>query len=58
MRVRLEGPADAPMIRAVNEAAFGTYDVPGDVFMRIELQPGSLQGVTGRVTYDEAFRQP
>lgn len=31
------------------------YDVPDEVFMLIELQPGSLQGVTGRVTYNEAF---
>lgn len=31
------------------------YDVPDDVFMLIELRPGSLQGVTGRIRYNEAF---
>lgn len=31
------------------------YDVPDDVFMIVELQPGSLRGVSGRVAYDEAF---
>ncbi len=31
------------------------YDVPDEVFMVIELQPGSLQDVSGRVAYNEAF---
>lgn len=31
------------------------YDVPDEVFMLIEFQPGLLQGVTGQVIYDEAF---
>lgn len=31
------------------------YDVPDDVFMAVELQPGYLQGVSGRIYYDEAF---
>lgn len=31
------------------------YDVPDDVFMLIELRPGSLRGASGKVSYDEAF---
>lgn len=31
------------------------YDVPDDVFMLIELRPGTLSGVTGTVVYHEAF---
>lgn len=31
------------------------FDVPDEVFMLIELMPGSLQGLSGRVTYDAAF---
>lgn len=31
------------------------YDVPDEVFMLVELQPGSLQGLSGRVIYNEAF---
>jgi putative acetyltransferase len=31
------------------------YDVPDDVFMVAPLGPASLQGLSGRVTYDEAF---
>ena len=32
------------------------YDVPDEVFMLVELQPGSLDGVTGEVVYNDAFR--
>jgi len=32
------------------------YDVPDEVFMLIELQPGCLDGVTGEIIYDEVFR--
>jgi putative acetyltransferase len=31
------------------------YDVPEDVFMLIELQPGYLQGATGVIKYHSAF---
>jgi len=31
------------------------YDVPDEVFMALELQPGSLSEVTGLVRYHEAF---
>jgi putative acetyltransferase len=31
------------------------YDVPDDVFMIAELEPGSLRGVTGLIRYDECF---
>ena len=31
------------------------YDVPDEVFMVVELRPGSLRGVSGKVSYDEAF---
>jgi putative acetyltransferase len=31
------------------------YDVPEDVFMVIELQPGFLQGATGIIKYHPAF---
>ena len=31
------------------------YEVPGDTFMVIELQPGFLKGVTGTVKYHVAF---
>ena len=31
------------------------YDVPEDVFMAMELQPGALSGKTGRVKYHDAF---
>ena len=31
------------------------YDVPDEVFMIAELQQGSLRGVSGKVSYDEAF---
>ena len=31
------------------------YEVPEDVFMAMELQPGALSGKTGRVKYHDAF---
>jgi putative acetyltransferase len=31
------------------------YDVPEDVFMAIELQPGALQGASGKIKYHPAF---
>ncbi len=31
------------------------YDVPDEVFMLIEFWPGSLQGLSGRVIYNEVF---
>jgi putative acetyltransferase len=31
------------------------YDVPEDVFMALELDPGSLAGVSGTVRYHDAF---
>ena len=32
------------------------YDVPDEVFMILELQPGSLDGVSGTIEYHEAFK--
>jgi putative acetyltransferase len=31
------------------------YDVPEEVFMALELQPGALAGVSGTVKYHAAF---
>jgi len=31
------------------------YDVPEDVFMALELKPGALSAITGRVRYHPAF---
>ena len=31
------------------------YDVPDDVFMLAELEPGALRGASGVIRYDEAF---
>jgi putative acetyltransferase len=31
------------------------YDVPEDVFMAVELQPGALEGMAGTVKYHAAF---
>jgi putative acetyltransferase len=33
------------------------YDVPDDVFMAVELEPGALSGKTGKVRYHPAFAQ-
>jgi putative acetyltransferase len=32
------------------------FDVPGEVFMALELAPGALRGRTGQVFFNEAFR--
>lgn len=32
------------------------YDVPDDVFMMLELQPGFLEGASGVIRYHDAFR--
>ena len=32
------------------------YDVPDEVFMAIELQPGALSGKPGKVKYHAAFK--
>jgi len=32
------------------------YDVPNEVFMALELKPGSLSAVSGRALYHEAFK--
>jgi len=32
------------------------YDVPEDVFMLVELQPGYLNGVSGTIQYHDAFK--
>ena len=40
---------------AVRYAMRCEYDVPDDVFMITELEPGSLRGASGMVRYDEAF---
>lgn len=32
------------------------YDVPDEVFMLLELDSGALQGLSGLVTYNDAFR--
>jgi putative acetyltransferase len=31
------------------------FDVPDEPWMALELQPGALQGVSGRVRYPPAF---
>jgi putative acetyltransferase len=31
------------------------YDVPEEVFMVVELQPGFLRGASGKVKYHPAF---
>jgi len=33
------------------------FNVPDDVFMACELDPGALQGVSGTVSYHPAFRE-
>jgi putative acetyltransferase len=51
-------PAYYPRFGFVPASRYGIsseYDVPDDVFMLIELKPGSLRGVSGKVSYDEAF---
>ncbi|MDH3728051.1 MAG: N-acetyltransferase [Myxococcales bacterium] len=56
--VVLGHPAYYPRFGFVPASRYGVsseYDVPDDVFMIMELQPGSLRGVSGKVSYDEAF---
>jgi putative acetyltransferase len=51
-------PEFYPRFGFVPAARFGLrceYDVPEDVFMIAELEPGALRGVSGLVRYDEAF---
>lgn len=33
------------------------YEVPDEAFMAIELVPGGLDGISGKVKYDEAFEE-
>ncbi|MDH3509004.1 MAG: N-acetyltransferase [Gammaproteobacteria bacterium] len=57
--VVLGHPAYYPRFGFVPASRYGIsseYDVPDDVFMIMELQPGSLRHVSGEVSYDEAFR--
>jgi putative acetyltransferase len=57
--VVLGHPAYYPRFGFVPASRYGIsseYDVPDDVFMIMELQPGSLWDVSGEVSYDEAFR--
>lgn len=56
--VVLGHPAYYPRFGFVPASRYGLsseYDVPDDVFMIMELQPGSLRGISGEVSYDEAF---
>jgi putative acetyltransferase len=56
--VVLGHPEYYPRFGFVPASRFGIrceYDVPDDVFMALELQPGSLQDVAGTVRYDDAF---
>ena len=42
-----------------SSARFGIgceYDVPEEAFMAIELEPGYLRGVSGKIRYHDAFR--
>ena len=42
-------------VPASRYAISSDYDVPDDVFLVAELRPGSLEGVSGRVSYDNVF---
>lgn len=56
--VVLGHPAYYPRFGFVPASRFGIsseYAVPDDVFMLIELRPDALRGVSGKVSYDEAF---
>jgi len=53
-------PAYYPRFGFVPASRFGLkseYNVPDDVFMACELDPGALQGVSGLVSYHPAFRE-
>jgi putative acetyltransferase len=56
--VALGHPEYYPRFGFSPSASFGIsceYDVPEEVFMIIELQPGFLDGVSGKVQYHGAF---
>ncbi len=56
--VVLGHPAYYPRFGFVTASKHGIsseYDVLDEVFMIKELKPGSLRGVSGTVSYDEAF---
>jgi len=56
--VVLGHPAYYPRFGFVTSTRFGIgceYDVPEDVFMVVELQPGYLRGVSGTIRYHAAF---
>ena len=56
--VVLGHPAYYPRFGFSSSRRFGIgceYDVPDDVFMVLELQPGFLHGASGKVKYHAAF---
>jgi putative acetyltransferase len=56
--VVLGHPAFYPRFGFLPASQFGLrseYDVPDDVFMAIELEPGALKDVVGTVAYADAF---
>lgn len=56
--VVLGHPTYYPRFGFVPASRFGIgceYDVPDDVFMALELDRGSLRGMTGTIRYHEAF---
>lgn len=56
--VVLGHPAYYPRFGFSSSARFGLgceYDVPEEVFMVVELQPGFLRGASGKVMYHAAF---
>lgn len=51
-------PAYYPRFGFVPASRFGIhceYDVPDDVFMAMELEPGTLRGKSGTIRYHDAF---
>lgn len=53
-------PSYYPRFGFVPASGFGLtseYNVPDDVFMACELDPGALQGTTGLISYHPAFRE-
>jgi putative acetyltransferase len=58
--VVLGHPDFYPRFGFVPASRFGissTYDVPDDVFMALELEPGALQAKSGLIRYDAAFAE-
>ena len=56
--VVLGHPAYCPRFGFSPSARFGIgceYDVPEEAFMIVELKPGYLEGVSGKVKYHAAF---